>query len=95
MANYREKVKEVDKNIEEGLDLTLTVSLPTMFPGLHREGEMSVMVSSLTYVVCADQNNNGGANSALKRRREDGGFFDISSSPIPQIKHHKVNIYII
>ena len=60
MANYREKVKEVDKNIEEGLDLTLTMSLPMMFPGLNRAGEMSAMVSALTYVVCADKNNDGG-----------------------------------
>ncbi|XP_045819977.1 ethylene-responsive transcription factor ERF115-like [Trifolium pratense] len=59
VANYREKGKELDNNIEEegaeGQDLRL--SMPMMFPGFHREGEMSAMVSALTHVICGDQNN--------------------------------------
>jgi hypothetical protein len=59
VANYSEKGKELDNNIKEeeerGQDLRL--SMPMMFPGFHREGEMSAMVSALTHVICGDQNN--------------------------------------
>lgn len=48
--------------IEEGQELTLSMPLPMMFPGLNREGEMSAMVSALTHVICGDQNNDGGSD---------------------------------
>lgn len=48
--------------IEEEQELTLSMPLPMMFPGLNREGEMSAMVSALTHVICGDQNNDGGSD---------------------------------
>lgn len=72
VANYREKGKEK----EEGEDLTM--SMPMMFHGVNREGEMSAMVSALTHVICGDD-----GSSVLKRRRED----DESNANISPIKH--------
>jgi hypothetical protein len=58
VANYSEKGKELDNNIkEEERGQELRLSMPMMFPGFHREGEMSAMVSALTHVICGDQNN--------------------------------------
>jgi len=82
VANYREKGKEVDKNIEEGQKLTLSMPLPMMFPGLNREGEMSAMVSALTHVICGDQNNGGGddynvLNQNMNHNAFEGDGIDI------------------
>lgn len=62
--------------IEGGQELTLSMPLPMMFPGLNREGEMSAMVSALTHVICGDQNNDGGGDgyNVLNQNMNNNAF---------------------